>query len=128
VPVQSIVSVTTLDVWGNATAIPPTALPLTPPATILGYGAALSQEPAILLIGRQTILNGGAPLHTTQLQNLQVSMVAGYGEASDVPQTIIQAIMMITAFLYEHRGDAGGTMPDAAMWLLDRHRLQFLGG
>ena len=26
------------------------------------------------------------------------------------------------------RGDAGGTMPEAAQWLLDRDRLQFLGG
>ena len=25
-------------------------------------------------------------------------------------------------------GDAGGAIPDAAMWLLDRYRLQFLGG
>ena len=36
--------------------------------------------------------------------------------------------MMTTAFLYEHRGDAGGALSDAAMWLLDRYRLQFLGG
>jgi len=45
-----------------------------------------------------------------------------------VPLTIVQAIMMTTAFLYEHRGDAGGAVPEAARWLLDRHRLQFLGG
>ena len=35
--------------------------------------------------------------------------------------------MMTAAFLYEHRGDAGGTMPEVATWLLDRTRLQFLG-
>jgi uncharacterized phiE125 gp8 family phage protein len=55
-------------------------------------------------------------------------MVAGYGAADDVPPTVIQAIMMTTAFLYEHRGDSAAAMPDAATWLLDRHRLQFLGG
>jgi hypothetical protein len=55
-------------------------------------------------------------------------MVAGYGAPGDVPATIAQAIMMTTAFLYEHKGDTGGAMPEAVLWLLDRHRLQFLGG
>ena len=127
-PVQSIASVTTLDIWGNATTITPAALPLTPPAVILGYVADLALEPATLFIGRETILSGGAAIHATQLQHIQISMVAGYGPAPAVPQTIVQAIMMTTAFLYEHRGDSGGAMPDAAMWLLDRHRMQFLGG
>ena len=127
-PVQLIGSVTTLDIWGNATTIPPAALPLTPPATILGYVANLALEPATLFISPETILSGGAALHATPLQQVQVAMVAGYGATADVPAPIIQAIMMTTAFLYEHRGDAGGAIPDAAMWLLDRYRLQFLGG
>ena len=127
-PVQSIASVTTLDEWGNITTVLAAPLPVTPSAMILGYVADLALEPATLLIGRETVLNGGSPLRDTRLQHLQVSMVAGYGAATDVPATIIQAIMMTTAFLYEHRGDAGGTMPEAAQWLLDRDRLQFLGG
>ncbi len=127
-PVQSIASVTTLDIWGNATTISPAALPLTPPAAILGYVADLALEPATLFIGRATVLSGGTALHATQLRQVQVAMVAGYGAAADVPAPIVQAIMMTTAFLYEHRGDAGGAIPDAAMWLLDRYRLQFLGG
>jgi len=127
-PVQSIASVTTLDIWGNATTIAPAALPLTPPAAILGYVADLALEPATLFIGRETVLSGGAALHATQLRQVQVAMVAGFGAAADVPAPIVQAIMMMTAFLYEHRGDAGGAIPDAAMWLLDRYRLQFLGG
>ena len=127
-PVQSIASVTALDEWGNTTSILAATLPVTPPTLILGYVADLALEPATLLIGRDTVLAGGSPLRDTRLQHLQVSMVAGYGAATDVPATIIQAIMMTTAFLYEHRGDAGGTMPEAAQWLLDRDRLQFLGG
>ena len=127
-PVQSIASVTTLDIWGNATTIPDAPLPLTPPATILGYVADLALEPATLSIGRETVLSGGAALHAAQLRQVQISMVAGYGAAADGPAPIVQAIMMTTAFLYEHRGDAGGTLPNAAMWLLDRYRLQFLGG
>lgn len=127
-PVQAIEAVVTLDEWGNGTTVLAAPLPVTPPAVILGYVADLALEPATLLIGRETMLGGGSPLRDTRLQHLQVSMVAGYGAATDVPAPIIQAIMITTAFLYEHRGDAGGTMPEAAQWLLDRHRLQFLGG
>jgi uncharacterized phiE125 gp8 family phage protein len=59
---------------------------------------------------------------------VQVQMIAGYGpDATTVPPTIIQAIMMTAAFLYEHRGDAGGELPQAVQWLLDRDRLYFLG-
>lgn len=125
-PVQAIEAVVTLDEWGNSTTVLAAPSPVTPPAVILGYVADLALEPATLLIGR--VLNGGSPLRDMRLQHLQVSMVAGYGAATDVPATIIQAIMMTTAFLYEHRGDSGGTMPEAAQWLLDRHRLQFFGG
>jgi len=127
-PVQSILSVTTLDEWGNATTISPASLPVTPPVVILGYIADLTLEPATLFIGPETVLIGGFAAYRTKLQHLQVSMVAGYGAADDVPSTVIQAIMMTTAFLYEHRGDSAAVMPDAATWLLDRHRLQFLGG
>jgi uncharacterized phiE125 gp8 family phage protein len=127
-PVQAILAVTTLDEWGNATTIAPAALPVTPPAVIRGYVADLAAEPAMLWIGPETVLSGGFALSCTRLQHLQVSMVAGYGAAEDVPQAVTLAIMMTTAFLYEHRGDAAAAMPDAATWLLDRHRLQFLGG
>ena len=127
-PVQSIGSVTTLDRWGNSTTISAASLPITPPAEILGYVADLTLEPSTLLIGHETPLTGGFPAYRTELQHLQVSMVAGYGAAEDVPSTVIQAIMMTTAFLYEHRGDSAAAMPEAAQWLLDRQRLQFLGG
>ncbi len=127
-PVRSVVSVTALDTWGNATVIAVASLPVAAPGPILGYVADLALEPATLLIGGETVLSGGAALRDTQLQHVQVSMIAGYGEPGDVPATIVQAVMMTTAFLYEHRGDSGGAMPEAAQWLLDRDRLQFLGG
>ena len=126
-PVQSIVSVTALDDWGNSTAIQPAALPLMQGAAILGYVADLALEPATLTIGGETMLSGGLPVHSTRLQHIQVTMVVGYGTASAVPPTIAQAIMMTTAFLYEHRGDTDVAMPSAAEWLLNRDRLQFLG-
>jgi uncharacterized phiE125 gp8 family phage protein len=127
-PVQSIESVTMLDVWGNSTTISPATLPVTPPAQILGYVADLTLEPATLLIGHMTPLAGGSPAYRTRLQHIQVSMVAGYAEAEKIPTTTINAIMMTTALLYEHRGDAGGALSETAQWLLDRSRLQFLGG
>jgi uncharacterized phiE125 gp8 family phage protein len=127
-PVQSIESVATLDVWGNATTIPAAVLPVPPLTEIIGYVADLSLEPSTLFIGGETPLSGGFALRFTRLQYLQVSMVAGYEDTTGILPTTIQAIMMTTAFLYEHRGDSAVAMPDAAQWLLDRQRLQFLGG
>ena len=127
-PVVSIETVTTLDEWGNATVVAPALLPVTPGTSILGYVVDLALEPATLRIGRETVLSGGYPLHATELQNVQVSMATGYAAAANVPSNIILAIMMTTAFFYEHRGDAGGEMPEAAERLLNRSRLQFLGG
>jgi uncharacterized phiE125 gp8 family phage protein len=126
-PVQLVESVTVLDDRGNSTAIQPATLPVTPPP-FSGYIADLTTTPARLTVGPDTPLTGGTLLRHAQIQHVQVSIVAGYGAASDVPQNIIQAILMTTAFLYEHRGDAGGDLPKAAEWLLDRDRLQFFGG
>jgi uncharacterized phiE125 gp8 family phage protein len=126
-PVQSIDSVTILDDRGNSTVVAPASLPIAPPP-FAGYIADLTLTPARLTIGPDTPLTGGFLLRHTRLQHIQVSMIAGYEAAADVPQTTIQAILMTTAFLYEHRGDAGGELPQAAQWLLDRDRLQFFGG
>lgn len=69
----------------------------------------------------------GAPIQWP-LQHLQVSFTAGYGDAGDaVPGVIKQGIMLLTGFLYEHRGDAGGDMPDAASRLLWMHRVMSFG-
>lgn len=126
-PVQSIESVTVLDDRGNSTTISPAALPITPPP-FTGYLVDLALTPARLTIGPDTPLTGGFLLRHTRLQHIQVSMVAGYGnDGRAIPPTIIKAILMTVAFLYEHRGDAGGELPQAAQWLLDRDRLQFFG-
>jgi uncharacterized phiE125 gp8 family phage protein len=128
-PVQSVLSVNLLDDLGNATTITPAVLPAPGESQISGYVADLALQPGRLRIGCETLLTGSYPLYSTRLEYIQVSMVAGYGATPDtVPQNIVQAIMMTAAFLYENRGDAGGEMPSAARWLLDRDRLQFLGG
>ncbi len=125
-PVQSIVSVTLLDLWGNPTTIAPASLPITPPP-FSGYVADLALEPATLRIGPDTPLTGGKLLDWTRIDNIQVSFVAGYGLPADVPPHIIQAIWLMTAASYEHRGDEAGEIPEAAYRLLDRSRLQFFG-
>ena len=64
---------------GQRDDVPAAPLPVAPPAAILGYVADLALEPATLLIGQETMLSGGYPLHATRLQHVQVSMVVGYG-------------------------------------------------
>lgn len=128
-PVQSIASVNVLDQYGNTTAMTPASLPITTPGQVSGYIADLSLEPGRLTLGGATPLTGNYTLCQAGLEYIQVSMIAGYGDKpEDVPQNIVQAIMMTAAFLYENRGDSPAEMPAAAQWLLDRDRLQFLGG
>jgi uncharacterized phiE125 gp8 family phage protein len=128
-PVQSVVSVSMMDDLGNATTILPATLPVAFPMLVSGYYFDMALEPGTLVIGPSMRMTGGLPMHETRLQYIQVSMIAGYGDtAVAVPIPILQAILLTVAFLYEHRGDDGGDLPRAAEWLLDRYRLQFLGG
>ena len=75
---------------------------MAPATALFGYVADLALEPASLRIGRETPLAGGLPLHATRLRHIQVSMVTGYAAAEKVPANILLAIMMTTAFFYEH--------------------------
>jgi uncharacterized phiE125 gp8 family phage protein len=126
-PVQSIDLVTVSDVFGNETEITAASLPVVPPAALLGYKADLAFSPARLRIGPSTPLLGGHTLRQTNLESVQVQFVAGYGDNFEsVPQPIIDAIMLLAAFLYEHRGDDGGEMPRAAEWLLNPYRLSWI--
>lgn len=128
-PVQSITSVTVLDTLGNSTTIPVATLPIVPAAAFTGYIADLVVAPQQLTIGRNTVLTDGHTLRQSMIRHVQVQFVAGYGaDFKSVPKPIINSILLTTAFLYEHRGDGSADMPQAAQWLLDPHRLQFLGG
>jgi uncharacterized phiE125 gp8 family phage protein len=125
-PVQSIVSVVVNDDRGNATVLPAATMPLVSPFTLLGYRADLAHHPARLYIGSSTVLTDGRTLRSVNLESVQIEYIAGYGsDATTIPQPILDAILLTTAFLYEHRGDAGGDMPRAAEWLLDPYRLMF---
>ena len=124
-PAQSIVAVTILDDRGNATVVPAATLPITPPP-FAGYIADLAMVPPQIRIGPDTVLVDNRTLREASLQHVQVDFVGGYGNTADkVPQTIVQAVLIATAFLYENRGDAGGDLPTAAQWLLDPDRLMW---
>lgn len=63
-------------------------------------------------------------------ERVQVTMTCGFGTPTNVPNEIKQAILMLAAYLYEHREDvyAGGgpvqRMPKASEFFLRNYRLQ----
>jgi uncharacterized phiE125 gp8 family phage protein len=60
---------------------------------------------------------------------MQVDYMAGYGDdPADVPPLILHAILMITAALYENRGDVNAEMPDAAYSIMTPYRLWSFAG
>lgn len=127
-PVQSISSVTVLDVYGNSTAVQPGNYGIVPPTR--GYQADLAKEPSRLWIDPDLVLTasaagvGGGAFSATGIQNVQITFVAGYGnDGTNVPNSIINAILLQTGWLYEHRGDDGAELSPAVERLLNRYRL-----
>ena len=60
--------------------------------------------------------------------HLRVLFTAGYGtDATTIPGPIIAAILLLTAFLYEQRGDISAEMPAAAQMLLAPYRIVRFG-
>lgn len=63
------------------------------------------------------------------VEHIEIDFVAGYGATGDaVPDEVITAILMLTAWLYENRGDAAAEMPDAVQALLWPLRVVYFGG
>jgi uncharacterized phiE125 gp8 family phage protein len=62
---------------------------------------------AVSVPGR-ILLSAAVPVATRQVNGIEIEVVAGYGASSvDVPGPLRQAIMMLVAHWYEHRGVAG---------------------
>jgi uncharacterized phiE125 gp8 family phage protein len=62
------------------------------------------------------VLSAAVPVATRQINGIEIELTAGYGASSiDVPSALRQAIMMLVAHWYEHRGvvghDTAGTVP-----------------
>jgi uncharacterized phiE125 gp8 family phage protein len=63
-------------------------------------------------------------------QSMIIDYTAGYddGDPDAVPMGIRHAILLLTAFLYEQRGDVSAEMPAAAALLMGPHRLWTFAG
>jgi hypothetical protein len=105
-PVQAILSVNFNGIDGSVT-------------NTTDFTTNLSAEPATVIINYTPSLG-------LNISNIQLTYVAGYGLTPDaVPISIKHAILMLTAFLYEKRGDSpDGDMPRAITRLLSNYRLQ----
>lgn len=120
-PVQSVSSVKILD-----TANPPVTTTLDPGSAKAEYIVDLAMEPARLRLDWSAV--GKFETLTLPIQHVQIQFVAGYAAAASIPQPINQAILLLSAFLYERRGDDGGEIPEFVRSLLWPHRVMGFGG
>ncbi|QHC35357.1 phage head-tail connector protein [Komagataeibacter xylinus] len=108
-PVQAINSISVGE-WGTADTV----------LSADQYSADLMTDP-----GRVRLHAGVATLPS---DHISIEFVAGYGnDGTAVPVPIQLAILLMATFLYEHRGDDGGDMPDAVKNLLWPYRLYAFG-
>jgi hypothetical protein len=95
-------------------------------------GTIETADPSQFVVDNATdpaaVLLNGFSLNPTD--RMAVSYVAGYGNSPDtVPASLRQAVLLITAHLYTHRGDDDlSELPTAAKRLCDPHRVSFFGG
>lgn len=79
-----------------------------------------------VLIG-QNAFYSKIPLRAVNPDGLVIRYISGYGNnATDAPQAIRQAILMLVAHLYEHRGDDAIEMPPTVKALLRPYRVMML--
>ncbi|NOG69806.1 phage head-tail connector protein [Roseicella sp. DB1501] len=134
-------------VWGPGPILPLWSLPLLPSRYLELPRAPLQSVSDVRYVPRDgtevTLTSGTDYLVSTaaepgrvmlatslppSMQRFSITYVAGYGsEPAAVPAAIRNAILLLTAFLYEQRGDAGGEMPRAAEMLLAPFRLVSFG-
>jgi len=116
-PVQSITSVIVTEEDGTATTL-----------AAGDYTADLALHPARICIDPAAEFTSGNTAGTAALRDIAIQFVAGYATADAVPRPVVLGVLVITAWLYERRGDDGGEIPAAAKALLDPHRIWHLGG
>lgn len=116
-PVQSVLSVALIDSAGVSTTLDPSL-----------YLVSTALQPARVRLDWQQVEQ--LTTVTWPLEEVQIAFTAGYANDNSndvVPKVIIHALLLMIAFYYEHRGDAGGEMPAAAERLLWKERLMFFG-
>lgn len=111
-PRQPVVSVDAVSfgVWGQSD-------------TVLTTGTDFVSDPG----SGRLLINPSSWVYPSD--HLQVDFTTGYGsDPTLIPAPVRQAILLITAHLYEHRGDASEEIPQAAGFLLAPYRLITFGG
>ena len=67
------------------------------------------------------------PLYAANPGGLVIRYISGYGSnATDIPQAIRQAILMLITHLYEHRGDEKVEIPTTIKALLQPYRVMLI--
>ena len=109
-----------LDRWPQKRIVTLSPAPLISVDTVTVYDA--SGDPAVvdaddyevdtIAVPGRLVLAGSAPVSAGQAVNgIEIDVTAGYGPSSvDVPAPLRQAIMMLVAHWYEHRGAVGHDM------------------
>jgi uncharacterized phiE125 gp8 family phage protein len=106
-----------------------TAIPLPPLRAVESVTLYKRDDSAVVLGGGDYTVGGSRVLLKTPPADLRsinaaaVAFTAGYGDASDVPADIAQAILQIVSALYEHRGGEAAPTPDSALALLAPYRI-----
>ncbi|SON54882.1 Phage gp6-like head-tail connector protein [Hartmannibacter diazotrophicus] len=110
-PVRSVVSLSVVDADGASTTVDPSA-----------YETDFTGGEARIAVTDPT-------LPGVRLAGIEVRVQAGYGTAAeDVPEPLRQAMRLLVAHWYEHRGDvAANGIPDAVVSLLQPFRRLGLG-
>lgn len=117
-PIQSVSAVTYTDTVGNSQTLSPTIYRVDTASIVPRIMPAFGQVWPVVL---------------PQLNSVEITFIAGYGDASTVPEPIKQAIKLIIGTLYEHRetvvvGDRCEKLPDAAEYLLGPYRVATVAG
>lgn len=108
-PLQSVASITTYAMDDSATVM-----------STSRYQVDTASNPA------RVALKAGVtpPVNLRSMNAIAIAFTAGYGDAaSDVPDAIKRAILMIVADLYANRGDAGVETSAAALATLAPYRI-----
>ena len=112
-PVQSITSITYVDLAGNVATLPATDY------VLVADGLTAEIEPAYQKVW---------PVPRYQPQSVTVTFVAGYGHAASVPEPIKLAIRVAVAWWYERRGDEVESHPKALPAAVDALLMAYWDG
>lgn len=116
-PFKAILAARSYDIYGNSTAYDPT-----------GFIVDKASEPARIMVA-----NNIAPVTGRPFAGIELDVQLGYGaNASDVPQPLRQAILLLVALWFENRGDgiggAGEPLPPAIKALITPYKRPRIGG